>query len=173
MLTRNTQGNWYKIVCFPDYRFSTPFSMLEPKDKNECAKYLSKGYLQHNVIKSEPAMDENISKFFGWVKTFAHEKKSMELDKFFTYVSFDITGEVIFSKPFGFIEKGEDVDNSIAMNGAMECYIAFVGYLQWLHVIFANPFVTWLSILPMGHLLSVRPPCSTFLRRETYMFPVK
>lgn len=38
------------------------------------------------------------------------------------------------------------------MNGAMEMYIAFVGYLQWLHVIFANPFVTWLKILPMGHL---------------------
>lgn len=31
-------------------------------------------------------------------------------------------------------------------------YIAFVGYLQWLHVIFANPFVTWLGVLPMGHL---------------------
>lgn len=38
------------------------------------------------------------------------------------------------------------------MNGAMECYIAFVGYLQWLHIIFANPFITWLGILPMGHL---------------------
>lgn len=30
------------------------------------------------------------------------------------------------------------------MNGAMETNITFVGYLQWLHVIFANPFVTWL-----------------------------
>lgn len=51
------------------------------------------------------------------------------------------------------MEKGGDVNNSIAMNGAMECYIAFVGHLQWLHIIFANPFVTWLGILPMGHLL--------------------
>lgn len=38
------------------------------------------------------------------------------------------------------------------MNTGLEIYIAFVGYLQWLHVIFANPFVTWLGVLPMGHL---------------------
>lgn len=50
------------------------------------------------------------------------------------------------------MEKGADVNSSIAMNSVMETYIAFVGYLQWLHVIFANPFVTWLKVLPMGHL---------------------
>lgn len=88
-------------MCFPDYRFSTPFSMLDPKDKNECSKYLSTGYLQHNVIKSEPAMDTNISKLIGWMDKFAEEKKPMDLDNFFTYVSFDITGDIIFSKPFG------------------------------------------------------------------------
>lgn len=88
-------------MCFPDYRFSTPFSMLDPKDKNECSKYLSTGYLQHNVMKSEPAMDTNISKFISWMDKFAAEKKPMDLDKFFTYVSFDITGDIVFSKPFG------------------------------------------------------------------------
>lgn len=81
--------------------------MLDPKDKNECSKYLSTGYLQHNVIKSEPAMDTNISKLIGWMNKFAEEKKPMDLDNFFTYVSFDITGDIIFSKPFGkFKSKG-------------------------------------------------------------------
>lgn len=75
--------------------------MLDPKDKNECAKYLAGGYLQHNVLKSEPAIDENISKFLGWMNKFADEEKPLDLDQFFTYVSFDITGEVMFSKPFG------------------------------------------------------------------------
>lgn len=152
LLTTLPKGDWYKIVCFPDYRFSTPFSMLDPKDKNECSKYLSTGYLQHNVSKSEPAIDTNISKFIGWMDKFAKEKKPMDLDKFFTYVSFDITGDIIFSKPFGFIDQGKDLNNSIAMNTGLEIYIAFVGYLQWLHVIFPNPFVTSLGVLPMGHL---------------------
>lgn len=38
------------------------------------------------------------------------------------------------------------------MNMGMEIYIAFAGYFQWLHRVFANPFTTWLAILPMGHL---------------------
>ncbi|KAK8116160.1 hypothetical protein PG984_012662 [Apiospora sp. TS-2023a] len=110
------------------------------------------GYLLHNVLKSEPAMDASMRKFFGWMNKFASEQRSMNLDEFFTFVAFDITGEVVFSKPFGFLDKGEDVNHSIAMNLAMEAYIAFVGYMQWLHGIFANPLVTRLGVLPMGHL---------------------
>ncbi|ETS81645.1 hypothetical protein PFICI_06647 [Pestalotiopsis fici W106-1] len=152
LLATLPKGDWYRIVCFPDYRFTTPFSMVDPKEKNECSKYLSTGYLQHNIIKSEPALDVDIAKLFDWMNKFADEKKPMDLDKFFTYVAFDITGEVVFSKPFGFMDKGEDVRGSIAMNSAMEVYIAFAGYFQWLHSLFANPFTTWLAILPMGHL---------------------
>ncbi|KAI1846989.1 hypothetical protein JX265_006814 [Neoarthrinium moseri] len=152
LLATLPKGDWYRIVCFPDYRFSTPFSMVDPKEKNECSKYLSTGYLQHNVIKSEPALDKSMSKLFRWMDKYANEQKPMDLDKFFTYVAFDITGEVVFSKPFGFIEKGEDVRGSIAMNLGMEIYIAFAGYFQWVHRLFANPVTTWLAILPMGHL---------------------
>lgn len=75
--------------------------MVDPKEKNECSKYLTTGYLQHNIVKSEPALDVDIAKLFGWMDKFADEKKQMDLDKFFTYVAFDITGEVVFSKPFG------------------------------------------------------------------------
>ncbi|KAI0176957.1 cytochrome P450 [Pestalotiopsis sp. NC0098] len=152
LLATLPKGDWYRIVCFPDYRFTTPFSMIDPKEKNECSKYLSSGYLQHNVIRSEPALDKDIAQLLGWMNKYSDEGKPMELDKFFTYVAFDITGEVVFSKPFGFIEKGEDVSGSIAMNMGMEIYIAFAGYFQWLHRVFANPFTTWLAILPMGHL---------------------
>ncbi|KAH8898560.1 cytochrome P450 [Thozetella sp. PMI_491] len=146
------KGNWYRIARFPDYRFNTPFSMLDPKDKNECAKYITTGYLLHNILKCEPAMDKNIKQLWAWMDKFAIEKRPMDLDKFFTYVAFDITGEVLFSKPFGFIERGQDVRGSIFMNLAMEMYISYVGYFQILHYIFANPLITWLGVLPLGHL---------------------
>lgn len=64
----------------------------------------------------------------------------------------------------GFIDQGKDVNHSIAMNGAMEAYIAFFGYLQWLHLLFANPFVTWLGIMPMGHLFDTT--MSSLKRRQ-------
>ncbi|KAK6854439.1 hypothetical protein PG995_009532 [Apiospora arundinis] len=64
-------------------------------------------------------------KLFGWMNKFANDKRPMNLDEFFTFVAFDITGEVVFSRPFGFMDKGEDVNHSIAMNVGMEVYIAF------------------------------------------------
>ncbi|KAK8014602.1 hypothetical protein PG990_007898 [Apiospora arundinis] len=152
LLATLPKGQWYAIVAFPDYTFYTPFSMLDPKNKHECAKYLGAGYLLHNVLKSEPAMDASMRKLFGWMNKFANDKRPMNLDEFFTFVAFDITGEVVFSRPFGFMDKGEDVNHSIAMNVGMEVYIAFVGYMQWLHRLFANPLTTWLGIMPMGHL---------------------
>ncbi|KAK8121115.1 hypothetical protein PG999_005235 [Apiospora kogelbergensis] len=152
LLTTLPKGQWYSIVAFPDYTFYTPFSLLDPKDKHECSKYLSAGYLLHNVLKSEPAMDATMRKFFGWMDRYADNERPMNLDEFFTFVAFDITGEVVFSKPFGFMDRGEDVNHSIAMNVGLEVYISFVGYMQWLHRLFANPLTTWLGILPMGHL---------------------
>ena len=97
-------------------------------------------------------MDASMRKFFGWMSKFADEQRPMDLDEFFTFVTFDISGEVVFSKPFRLLDGDKDVNHSIAMNLAMEAYIAFVGYLQWLHRLFANPLVTRLGVLPMGHL---------------------
>ena len=97
-------------------------------------------------------MDATMRKFFGWMDRYADNERPMNLDEFFTFVAFDITGEVVFSKPFGFMDRGEDVNHSIAMNVGLEVYISFVGYMQWLHRLFANPLTTWLGILPMGHL---------------------
>lgn len=51
------------------------------------------------------------------------------------------------------METGEDVNGAAAMNGILQIYIAFLGHLQWIHILFANPLVTWLGIFPMGHLL--------------------
>ncbi|EMR65517.1 putative ras family gtpase protein [Eutypa lata UCREL1] len=114
--------------------------MVDPREAKEAKKYVLPGYLQRNVLQSEPAMDESIMKLLAW------------MDKFFTYTAFDITGEVIFSQPFGFLEKGEDLHGSIAMVWGVEAYITFVGYFQWIHRLLSNPFTTWLGILPMGHI---------------------
>ncbi|CAJ2503302.1 Uu.00g106960.m01.CDS01 [Anthostomella pinea] len=105
------KGDWYKVFCFPDYRYIAPIA-----------------------------------------GTYAESHEGMELDKFFTYVAFDITGEMLFSKPFGFLDKGEDVCGAIAMNVGLEVYLAIFGFYRWVHWLVANPLVTWTQLVPMGHL---------------------
>ena len=70
-----------------------------------------------------------------------------------------MTGEVLFSRPYGFLKKGYDIGNAIANNLRLGLFAAVAGH-HWLvlmiHAIFlANPVTTWLNVLPTGHILKV------------------
>lgn len=65
--------------------------MVDPREAKEVKKYLLTGYLQHNVLKSEPAMDESIKKLLAWMDRHANSQKPMDLGAFaspFGYVPF-------------------------------------------------------------------------------------
>ncbi|KAK8042325.1 cytochrome P450 [Apiospora phragmitis] len=114
-----------QTLAIPDYRFQSAMSTTDPKQKRGRSRRLAPGYALSNVIKSELAIDKTV------------------------------IGEVTFSRKFGFLEQGIDVGNSISSSLALNAYIAVAAFLRWLHVaLLANPIVTWLAILPMGHLLN-------------------
>lgn len=56
-----------------------------------------------NVLKSEEAVGQLIEQLMEWMDTFARDGTPMALDKYLTYTALDIVGEVVFSKPFGFV----------------------------------------------------------------------
>ena len=59
----------------------------------------------------------------------------------------------MFSQPFGFLEQGKDIGNSIANSAPLSAYAAIMGFFGWAHTLLVgNPFITWLGVLPMGHL---------------------
>ncbi|KAK8071296.1 hypothetical protein PG997_011499 [Apiospora hydei] len=149
------QAPWYKALALPDYRYQSAMSTTDPKQKMERSRRLAPAYALSNVIKSEPAIDETAGMFLSWLDEYAASQNPMDLDKFFSYLTFDVVGEITFSRHFGFLEQGKDVGNSISNSLALNAYIALAGYFRWLHVaLLANPVVTWLSILPMGHLFN-------------------
>lgn len=76
----------------------------------------------------------------------------MDLDLFFTYAAADIVGEVTFSKSFGFITLGRDIDNTLAMGRPANMMAAIIGYFRWISLLMTNPLVTWSGIMPFGHM---------------------
>ncbi|KAF2854932.1 hypothetical protein T440DRAFT_551230 [Plenodomus tracheiphilus IPT5] len=77
----------------------------------------------------------------------------MNLNEFISYATFDLIGEIVFSKQFGFLEQARDVGNAIGNSLALNDYIAIAGYFRWINIaLLANPLLTWLSIMSMGHL---------------------
>ena len=60
-----------------------------------------------------------------------------------------MTGEVMFSKRFGFLDQGQDIGNSIKNNFFLALYLTLTVYAQWLHTtILGNPLLRWLDFHP-------------------------
>lgn len=76
----------------------------------------------------------------------------MALDKFLTYIAFDIVGIVTFSAPFGFVRSGRDVGNAILSAARLQLYMCTVGFYPWLSYLLSNPLVTWTELMPVGLL---------------------
>ncbi|KAK8007096.1 hypothetical protein PG989_001086 [Apiospora arundinis] len=156
ILTPQYKGHWYAMMKFPDWRFRTPMAVLEPKAKVELSKQLSSAYTMSNVIKSEEHITSVVERLLQKMDSYAAKHDPMDLARqvFFTYTAFDIVGEVVFSSPFGFVEKGIDIDDSIAQTLGFECYISIAAFAQWLRdfSMVANPIITCLGILPTNYL---------------------
>ncbi|KAJ3546856.1 hypothetical protein NM208_g1799 [Fusarium decemcellulare] len=145
----------HKIHALPDYRFQSPMSTTDPKKKVEKSKYIASAYTVSSVLRSEEHIGRAFESFLDWMDKYASDKKPMDLNKFISYATFDVIGEIVFSKQFGFLEKGEDIGNAIENSLALNAYVAVAGYFRWINIaLLANPVVTWLSIMPMGHLFN-------------------
>ncbi|KAH7040011.1 cytochrome P450 [Microdochium trichocladiopsis] len=154
-LAPTRKGKWYRIFVFPDWRYPAAISILDPREKAEFMKYMSNaGFLLHNVLQYEGTIDENIAKLKRWMDRHAVEGRQMDLDKFFTYMAFDITGEITFSKPFGFLDEGKDVGGAIATNVALQIFLCTFGFYRWASWALCNPLVTWTQLAPVGHIVN-------------------
>lgn len=147
------KGYWYKALAIPDYRYQTPMSTTDPKQKNSRSRFFAAGYALSNVLQNEEAIDATIRLFLGRLDAFTESGKGFDLDKYLTFTAFDVVGEVLFSKQFGFLEQDRDIGNAIENGTVLSVYASVVGFIRWFHVaLLGNPFMTWLGLLPMGHL---------------------
>ncbi|KAH8200810.1 hypothetical protein TruAng_005047 [Truncatella angustata] len=150
--TSSWQSNWYRIFVLPDYRTSSPLGIRDPKEKAQLNKHFQPGFQHQHVIRSEPHMDEVMTTFFSWLDRHSADGTPMKMGEFFSYAAYDVTGEVTFSKSFGFTEKGEDIGGAVAVNEAMELFFVVLGYFRNWSLLLCNPLTTWLEILPLGYM---------------------
>lgn len=139
----------------PDWRYQTPMSTRDPKDKIERSKAFASGYALSNVVKYEEAIDRVIEKLLGWVDSYAGTGKPMALDEFISFTTLDVVGEVLLSKSFGFLDKGIDVENTLKNNFVLEKLSAPVSQFRWLQLLVGNPLTSTLGLTPASMLFRV------------------
>ncbi|KAK6085196.1 benzoate 4-monooxygenase cytochrome P450 [Seiridium cupressi] len=129
-------------------------STTDPKKKIERSKPLAAGYSIANLLQSEAAIDHNIQLLCGWLDKHSDRNDPVDLGQYFAFITNDNVGEVVFSKSFGFLRYGRDIGNTIRNSLAHNAYVAIMGFLRWIHTVFiGNAFVTWLGIMPYGHII--------------------
>ncbi|CCC09088.1 hypothetical protein SMACR_03083 [Sordaria macrospora] len=78
-----------------------------------------------------------------------HKNGVFDLGDYLHYFAFDVLGEVAFSRSFGFLEQGRDVDNAIKTIDKSQTYNGIVGQVPEVdYLLRRNPlwqFVPWLS----------------------------
>lgn len=130
-------------------------STTDPRKKVKKSRYIAGAYSVSNVVRSEEHIDRTFEQFLEWMNRYANDKKPIYLDKFISYTTFDVIGEIVFSKQFGFLEQGIDIGGAIRNSLALNAYVAVAGYFRWINVLLvANSLVTWMGIMPMGHLFN-------------------
>ncbi|KAK8054977.1 hypothetical protein PG993_000204 [Apiospora rasikravindrae] len=106
-------------------------------------------------IATFPAIDSNITLLLDWLDRFAESGDPIKLGDYLRFATNDIVGDVLFSRPFGFLKKGADIDGCLANNEVQIAYVSVMGFFRWVHVLLlANPVMTWLGIVPWGHTLN-------------------
>lgn len=146
------KGTFYEFATYPDWRFQNPMSEPDPKRKVERSKTFAAGFAQSSLLRSEDVISGTISQLLDYMDSYADRKEPTDLDKFFTYTAFDVVGEMLFSKPFGFLKEGKDVNNAIATNFYFQELVTWASHLRELHYIAVNPIMTWLSLTPASWL---------------------
>ncbi|KAK4442996.1 Pisatin demethylase [Podospora aff. communis PSN243] len=148
LLTPLHKDNWYRAGAIPDYRFETTLSITSPKAKVARSRHLLQGYSTTSLLRQEDRMDAIFSQLLDWLDKFSSTNDAMDLDRFFTFAAADLNGQVLFSKPFGFLAEGKDIDDTLARSHSIAGIGTVAGYFPWLNKLVANPFVTWLGVLP-------------------------
>ncbi|CAG1982212.1 unnamed protein product [Fusarium graminearum] len=118
-------------------------STTDPKRKVEKSRYIAGAYSVSNVVRSEEHIDRTFEQFLEWMNRNANDKKPIHLDKFISYTTFDVIGEIVFSKQFGFLEQGIDIGGAIRNSLALNAYVAVAGYFRWINI--------YLSLIPCQH----------------------
>ncbi|KAH0565669.1 hypothetical protein GP486_000943 [Trichoglossum hirsutum] len=135
--TKFTKSGWYA---------GQEVSLFAERDEKVHAhfqKLISGIYSMTSMVDFEPYIDNTIKSFMQQMRD--RVGQSVDLGKWLQLLAFDVIGEITFSKPFGFVQEGNDdgsfksLDNAFAFG----VWIAQVPWLFW--IIFNLKCLIWSS----------------------------
>lgn len=105
------------------YNDGTEPSILSERDPHKHGKLrrlLSNGFSARSLAEQEPVVQQFVDKFIMQVNKHVTKPKGDDMVKWYTFVAFDIIGDLAFGDPFGSLEDGESIVPSIPLKDTRE-----------------------------------------------------
>ncbi|KAK6214188.1 hypothetical protein LQW54_004614 [Pestalotiopsis sp. IQ-011] len=149
----NTQGNWKKTEVYHGSSahvggkivynlFSETSEHVHSQQKRPIAKY----YTATAVSALEPHMDQMLERLCQILAAKSvddtDKAKVLDLGSWLSYFAWDVVGDISFSQPLGYLDKGCDFDGTLAIADKATDYFSLVGCMPFLdYLLEKNPLV--------------------------------
>jgi hypothetical protein len=96
-------------------------------------------------------------------------EQTCDLGDFLHFFAFDVLGEIAFSRKFGFLESGYDIENAIKTIDDVQWYDGIIGQIpEWDFVFRRNPLAKFLPGMGSSKSLITRMALEELEKRKKY-----
>lgn len=133
--TKFNKGQWYMGWQHPEEGRFTLFTDLNKQRHADNRKQFQSMYSMSSMVSYEAYVDQCTKIFTNKLTAFARTQEAINIHAWFQYYAFDVIGDITYSRRFGFMEKGGDVDDLIANVKELAKYSSISGYYPRLHAL--------------------------------------
>lgn len=128
-------------------RLPSLFSTTDESYHANLRRSVNSAFSMSTLVQYEPFVNEATEVFLSQTdKLFAQPNAICDFAEWLQYFAFDVIGQLTYSKRHGFVEGATDVDGMVAYLGRLFSYVAPVGQIPWLDLLFLkNPLVLMLD----------------------------
>ncbi|KAG2016720.1 hypothetical protein GB937_006200 [Aspergillus fischeri] len=127
-----TKSAWYEGWKHPDPNQWTLFPDRNIKRHAETRKRFSSLYSMTSLVHYEAFVDRCADLFCMRLREFAARGEEFNLGHWFQCYAFDVIGDITYGQRFGFLDRGEDIEGTIAALQRLMMYSTLVGiYPEW------------------------------------------
>jgi cytochrome P450 len=134
------KSDWYDAWRHPDPQRATLFTQRDIKKHGEQRRKFQALYSMSSMVHYEPFVDDCLGLFRQRMDEVVADGQPVNMAHWVQCYAFDVIACVTYSKRFGFLDEGKDVQQMMSMLEDVLRYGALVGIYGWLH-----PMVFWLT----------------------------
>lgn len=129
------KSEWYEAFKNPSPDYWALFPDRNMKRHADTRKLFQGMYSMSTLVSYEPFVDHCSEIFISRLTDFAQTREVLDMGHWLQCYAFDVIGDITYSKRFGFLDRGEDVEGTMAALRKMMKYSTLIGIYAKMHPI--------------------------------------